>query len=373
MRIATPGTASISGVDMSDDATGVQTSTPDRIRRPLRCGEPTVHEFSTADGVGLRLTRFQGGTKGPVILTPGFGTSSIAYTIDTTDTNYPEFLFERGYDVWVLDYRASPLLPSGSTQFTLDDIARYDYPAAVDTVREIAGVEDVQIMAHCVGSLTLLMALSLGLTGIRSSVASQLTLHPRAGALNELRAGIYAANVMDALGIDSLTTEFDDDPSLFEKLYDKALSIYPSGEEPCDRPFCRRVMFMYGEVYDHDHINEATHDHLEEAFGVANIKTLTQITKILREDHAVSFDGDHDYLDGAANMRAPIDFIHGEHNRLFLPEGSALTYEWLREVNGPELYSRTIIPGYSHMDCFVGKDAARDVYPTVTALLDRFN
>jgi pimeloyl-ACP methyl ester carboxylesterase len=358
---------------LSDDATGVTTSTPDRVRRPLRCGEPTVHEFTTADGVGLRLTRFTGGTKGPVILTPGFGTSSIAYTIDTTDTNFPEYLFEHGYDVWVLDYRASPLLPSSSTQFTLDDIARYDYPAAVDTVREIAGAPDVQIMAHCVGSLTLLMSLSLGLHGVRSSVASQLTLHPRAGALNELRAGIYAANVMDALGIDSLTTEFDDEPSLFERLYDKALSIYPSGEEPCNRPFCRRVMFMYGEVYDHDRLNDATHDHLEEAFGVANIRTLTQITKILREDHAVSFDGDHDYLDGAANMRVPIDFIHGEHNRLFLPEGSALTYEWLRDANGPDLYSRTIIPGYSHMDCFVGKDAARDVYPTVTALLDRFN
>ena len=149
---------------MSDDATGrARRARLDRVRRPLRCGEPDgarVHDRPTA--WGCRLTRFQGGTKGPVILSPGFGTSSIAYTIDTTDTNYPEYLYEHGYDVWVLDYRASPLLPSGSTQFTLDDIARYDYPAAVDTVREIAGAEDVQIMAHCVGSLTLLMALSSG-------------------------------------------------------------------------------------------------------------------------------------------------------------------------------------------------------------------
>lgn len=371
--IATIGHGIHSGVEMSDEANGATTGATDRVRRPLRCGEPTVYDFETADGVRLRLSRFQGGTKGPVILTPGFGTSSIAYTIDTTDTNYPEYLYEHGYDVWLLDYRASPLLPSGDTQFTLDDIARYDYPAAVDKVREVAGVDDVQIMAHCVGSLTLLMALSLGLEGVRSAVASQLTLHPRAGTLNELRAGIYAASVMDTLGIDTLTTEFDDDPSWLERLYDKALAIYPQGEEPCDRPFCRRVMFMYGEVYDHDRINDATHDHIEEAFGVANIKTLRQITKILREDHAVSYDGDHDYLDGAANMRVPIAFIHGEHNRLFLPEGSELTYEWLRESNGPELYSRHIIPGYAHMDCFIGKDAARDVYPIVTAQLDLHN
>ena len=78
--------------------------TPERVRRPLRCGEPTIHEFETDDGVLLRLTRFEGGPKGPVILSPGFGTSALAYTIDTTDTNFPEYLYERGYDVWVLDY-----------------------------------------------------------------------------------------------------------------------------------------------------------------------------------------------------------------------------------------------------------------------------
>ena len=90
-----------------------------------------MHRFVTDDGVELQLTRFRGGAKGPVILSPGFGTSSIAYTIDTTETNFPEYLYEHGYDVWVFDYRASPLLPSSGTQFTLDDMAQFEYPAAV--------------------------------------------------------------------------------------------------------------------------------------------------------------------------------------------------------------------------------------------------
>ncbi len=363
------------GVDMGDvlseQPSGAQAA--ERVRRPLRCGEPDIHEFDTADGVRLRLSRFRGGAKGPVILAPGFGTSALAYTLDTTETNYPEYLYEHGYDVWVLDYRASPALASGTTQFSLDDIATYDYPAAVEKVRAESGAETVQIMAHCVGSLTMLMALSLGLTGVRSAVASQLTLHPRAGALNELRAGIYAADVFDALGVDLLTTEIDDDPSWFEKLYDKALAIYPAGDEPCERTFCRRVMFMYGEVYDHDNLNDATHDHLHEAFGAANMKTMRQISQFLRDDHAKSDDGSYDYLDGTAGLGIPIAFIHGEHNRLFLPEGSELTYEFLRAHNDPGLYSRHVIPGYSHMDCFIGKDAARDVYPLVTAQLDLHN
>lgn len=370
---ATPVAQHPIGVEMSGSGTMASADAPEREKRPLRCGEPEVVEFPTEDGVTLRLSRFRGGTKGPVILSPGFGTSALAYTIDTTDTNLPEFLYERGYDVWVLDYRASPALPSASTPFTLDDIAAYDYPAAVAKVREISGADSVQIMAHCMGSLGMLMALQLGLQGVRSAIASQVTLHPRGGALNELRAGIYAGNILDALGVDTLTTEFDDDPSWLERLYDKALALYPDGEEPCDRPFCRRVMFMYGEVYDHDKLNEATHDHIEEAFGVANIRTLTHITKMLRADHAVSMDGEHDYLDDVSGLALPIDFIHGEHNRLFLPEGSELTFEDLRSRNDPALYSRHIIAGYAHMDCFIGKDAARDVYPLIAELLDAHN
>jgi pimeloyl-ACP methyl ester carboxylesterase len=363
------------GVDMSDDVSAPPATAPpsDRERRALRCGEPDIHGFDTEDGVRLRLSRYRGGGKGPVILSPGFGTSALAYTLDTTDTNLPEYLFERGYDVWILDYRASPALPSASTQFSLDEIARYDYPAAVETVRAVTGADSVQIMAHCIGSLTMLMSLSLGLAGVRSAVASQLTLHPRAGTLNELRAGIYAADVIDTLGLDSFTTEIEDDPSWLERLYDRALAFYPAGDEPCERPFCRRVMFMYGEVYDHDNLNEATHDHLPEAFGVANLKTFRQISQILRDGHAKSDDGSYAYLDGTAGLGIPISFIHGERNRLFLPEGSELTYDFLRARNDPALYSRHVIPGYAHMDCFIGRNAARDVYPLVTAQLDLHN
>ncbi len=265
---------------------------PPREHRPLRTPPPEVHFFKTEDDVELRLTRFNGGAKGPVILSPGFGTSSLAYTIDTTDTNYPEYLVEHGYDVWVFDYRASPSLESGGTQFTLDDIATYDYPAAVAKVREVSGAESVQIMAHCIGSLTMLMSLALGLQGVRHVVASVVTFHPRAGALNEMRAGIYAGNAIQALGIDTLNTDESDDPSWAERLYDRALALYPSGEQECGLPFCRRQMFMYGETYDHDQLNDATHEHIHEAFGVANMTTFRHITRILREGHVVAADGD---------------------------------------------------------------------------------
>jgi predicted alpha/beta hydrolase len=96
---------------------------------------PIRTDASASDGVRPRLTRYRGGAKGPVILSPGFGTSRLAFLIDTVETNLPEYLYAHGYDVWLLDYRASPDLPSAGTQFTVDDIATKDYPAAVNTVQ----------------------------------------------------------------------------------------------------------------------------------------------------------------------------------------------------------------------------------------------
>ncbi len=100
------------------------------------------------------------------------------------------------------------------------------------TVREMSGAESVQVMAHCIGSLTMLMSLALGLEGVRHGVASQVTLHPRAGhAQRAARRHLRRRVILQALDVDTLTTDRDDDPSWAERLYDRALQVYPSGEE----------------------------------------------------------------------------------------------------------------------------------------------
>ncbi|MDH5258069.1 MAG: hypothetical protein OEX07_08665, partial [Gammaproteobacteria bacterium] len=200
---------------------------PPRIKRPLKMNPPEVFYFNTKDNTQLRLTRYKGGTKGPVLVSPGFGTSILAYTIDTVDTNFPEFLYENGYDIWLFDYRASPALKSGSTQFTLDDIAAFDYPAAVDKVIEVTGAENIQVMAHCIGSLTFLMSMCIGLKSIRSAVCSQLTAHPVGPFLSELKSGLYLATLIKTIGIKLLTTDYDPN-SWKDRLFDQLLKLYPT-------------------------------------------------------------------------------------------------------------------------------------------------
>ena len=227
-------------------------------------------------------------------------------------------------------------------------------------------------MAHCVGSLTFLLAMTQGLQGVRSAVSSALTLHPVSPLLNRIKARFRLASLLATVGMGTLTTDIHNNARLGERMVDRMLRFYPSHDR-CESPFCRRVLFLYGEVYDHKKLNEATHKALNEVFGVANLTTFKHLSLVLNKGHAVSAEGREIYLPEAARLRIPIAFLHGERNGLFLPQGSAKTFQWLCEANGPDYYVRHVVRDYAHMDCFVGKDADRDIFPIILAELDKHN
>jgi cholesterol oxidase len=65
--------------------------------------------------------------------------------------------------------------------------------------------------------------------------------------------------------------------------------------------------------------------------------------------------------------------MQGNENELFLPKGSADTERWIREHHGTHACTRLVFPEYAHLDCFIGRDAARDVFPSVLRELDSLN
>jgi len=342
-----------------------------RKRRPLRMSAPEVYYFKTDDGAVLRLIRYRGGKKGPVLLAPGFGTPTLAYTIDTVDTNFPEFLFANGYDVWLFDYRASPALASASTQFTVDDIAKRDYPAAVAKVREVTGAPTIQAMVHCIGSMSFLMAMMAGLQGVRAAVCSSLAFYPFTPTENEVKAGLDIGSFLTVLGMKTITTDFNSQ-NFKDKLLDAVLKLGPT-QEKCDSAVCRRILMIYGEVYKHDQLNDATHRAIHEMFGVANLTTFNHIALMVRKKQIVDKDGNDTYLPHLDRLAIPIAFLHGEQNRLFLPPGTSKTLQTLGQANGGQLYTRIQIPNYAHMDLFIGRNAARDVYPEILKQLNKHN
>lgn len=347
-----------------------------RVPRSLRAPAPEVHPVETGDGVPVRLTRYFDGrnAKGPVMLVHGLGVSSRIFTIDTIDTNLVEFLYAHGYDVWVLDFRQSIALPSASMDSTGDDVAAFDFPAAVDYIRQRVGVSTIQVVAHCFGGNAFLMAMLSGLKGVRSAAISQASLFPVTPLLTRIKCGLHVPQVLDALGVDDLTAYTTQEDGWLDKLFNKALIIQPVPfDERCRSDVCHRITFLYSLLYEHDRLNDLTHDALPEMFGVANIEAFKHLALLVNAGQLVNATGEDVYLRNLQMLSVPITFIHGEENSCMLKEGSARSLEALIEANGAGLFDRKVVPGYGHIDCIFGRDAARDVYPHFLNALEPYS
>jgi cholesterol oxidase len=347
---------------------------PPRNKRPLRAPAPQEHPFLATDGVALKLTRYRGGTKGPVLLAHGLGVSSKIFTIDTIETNLMEYLVGHGYDVWLLDFRVSIELPASSMESTGDDVANLDFPAAVAAVLQETRAETVQALVHCYGSTTFFMAMLAGLHGVRSIVCSQIANNVIAVPITQGKAALHLPNLLEKLGFPSLTAYVDVHPDWKNRLFDEALRLYPLPlKEHCDSDVCHRITFLYSLLYEHAQLSVATHDALGELFGVANIRSLEHLALLVRTKHLVDAKGGEVYMDNLQRLKLPICFIHGAENQCYLPLSTELTYNALCQAHGPKLYARHVIPAYGHIDCIYGKSAAQDVYPYMLSHLEATN
>ncbi len=346
-----------------------------RKKRSLRVPEPEIHLAKAGDGKILKLTRYRGGVKGPVVLSHGLGVSSLIFSIDTIETNLVEYLVAAGYDCWLLDYRASVDLPYARELWTADDVATMDYPAAVAKVRAVTGAPTVQMLAHCFGATTFSMAMLAGLEGVRSAVISQIaTDYVVPWYPQRLLAYLRAPALFDAMGIDVVDARATTSDSFLERALDKALQVLvpvPRRERTRDAT-SNRITALYGRLYQLDQLNEATvASGLAEMFGEANIDAFKQLALFARHGSVLGHEGDDVYLPHVQRLALPICFIHGSANACFLPESTARTLQRLSQANGRQLYERHVIPGYGHIDCIFGKNAARDVFPLIVAHLDK--
>jgi choline dehydrogenase-like flavoprotein len=333
---------------------------------------PESHPVTTSDGTEIRLTHYAMGSKGPIVLAPGYGNAARAFALDTVPLSYTQYLGEHGYDVWLLDYRASPDLESSFTQFTVDDIALRDWPAAIEHVRTQTGADTVQAMGHCVGGLSLFMAIAGGLHGLRSATFSSLAGNPIPTWGNRARAAARLATLFKALGIKGLSTDYRRD-SLPDRAVDLLMRALPF-RHVYDSPAGRRIYFIYGDVFDYSRIDEATmRESVPSFFGNGNITFFEHISRMIRRGRAVDAQGRDAYWPNADRFRMPVSFITGAHNRMFVPQSIDRTYAALVQANGPEHYVKHVLPDYAHLDLWLGADAARDVFPIALAELERHN
>ena len=104
--------------------------------------EVSGHSFASDDGLGLALTRFRRADCDDVVLLVHGLTSSSDLFIMPEHRNSVSYLLDAGFtDVWAADFRMSNRFPYNTEahQYTLDDIADYDHPAALRELRRTSG------------------------------------------------------------------------------------------------------------------------------------------------------------------------------------------------------------------------------------------
>jgi cholesterol oxidase len=382
------------GSQVNPFANEASVKVPDPIKQ-----ERTLEDTKRHNRPRFRLTSYvrkgKPPDKGDVILAPGFGMSAYAFVLN--DDSLTVHLCLQGYRVWLLDYRASDRLAASLEQFTIDDLAigdgtlgndgvvrggtlPGDFPDAIEAVFQNNGGTRVQIIAHCVASLTVFMALLAGTldrTRVKSVILSQSFACINHPWINRFKAWIRLPQFLRYMRfVTVMTPDYDLRAGWRSRLLDRLLRLYPTNER-CSSGVCRRLLLMYGEVIRHDQLDKKTHDVLHHLFDRANMTTFVHLSRMISKGHIVDRNGRNVYLTDKNTKRidVPITLLQGQGNRLFLPRGGERTLAWLLthgrhgHAGNRDMFALKSIAEHGHLDTFIGKNAKTKVYPVITTLL----
>jgi cholesterol oxidase len=354
----------------------------------VRDAEITTHYITTEDKLGLSMLRFRRGTapaRDVVLLLHGLTTSTDMF-IMPEHVNLVSVLLDRGYEVWSFDWRGSlrhsyDLFPG---RFNLDEIALYDHPAAVAHLRrEVGEGPRLHVICHCVGSITFMMSLFAGLIdGVSSVVSNSVSLTPRVPRWSEVKLTLAPFFMNWILRFPNLNPRWGYLPGPGIPQGKPLSKIIDLLHPECDVPACHMISFMWGAgrpaAYEHDNLTPITHQRLGDLFGAININYYLHIREMARLHRAVKMHPDdpqyarlpNDYLERAAQVTAPILFITGDHNKVFM-DSNVTTYETLRKLQPEDRNALRILPGYGHQDPFMGRNVHVDVFPHLVEWIEK--
>lgn len=337
------------------------------VRRTLACAPPVRLAFTAGDGADLLMHHIAGGSKGPVILAPGTGMTGLSFLTDTTDQSFAEYLAAEGFDVWLFDWRTSPLLAAHTRGYTFDDVARYDWPAAIAYVREATGADQVSVLAHCLSSPCLMLALLRGYVDrdhIKAFVPSQVGLHLRMNRANRVKVGLHVDRLLPG---GRMVHQAQHTPR--EGVWDLAIGVLAATwpkSYTCANPACHRHSATYGDIVFHPRINEATHAIMGDLVPEVNSTFLKGIAPDSRAaDIMTAADRAH-----LARLDLPMLLISGSENQMFIPEATQRTWRLLHDALGENI-QRVVFDGFGHLDCYLSADARKPIWETLARFLDR--
>ncbi len=345
----------------------------------------STHPFTTADRLGLSLLRFKRKvSKDVVVLIPGLTAASDMF-IMPENYNLVSYLLDHGFtDVWTMDGRISNRYYYNlrRNNYNVDDLALYDHPAAIETVRKAVGPDArIHVISHCFGALSFMMSLfGKATTGVRSVIANGVGLTPHVPFPAKLKL-LFGPFLTDyVLGVEYLNPYWRREPGFAPG---KVLAhIVSALHKECDSPECHMLSFMWGYgfpvLYKHENLHEVTHRRVGDLFGGVSVSYYRHVLKMLNAGNtAVKYNPKEpkyrslpdNYFEHAASIETPVLFVAGQENQLFL-NSNIVCYERLQKIVHGR-HQLHVFPKYGHADVIMGKNADKDIFPRFVEFLEQ--
>ncbi len=333
--------------------------------------------FRTIDNLNLNLIHVTGPkkpTKEPVLLIHGAGVRANIFN-PPTEKNVIEALIEHGYDVWLENWRGS--IDMHPTPWTLDRVALYDHPAAVKKVVSITGKKEIKAIIHCQGSTSFIMSAIAGLVPeVTTIVSNAVSLFPIVPVTSKYAIQLLLPPI--ALLIDYLDPQWGIHKP--KKLTEKVIKqIVRLTHHECNSMVCKLSSFTYGTghptLWRHEQLDKQTHDTwLNQEFSWVPLNFFRQMNQCLKKGNLVAYEKNHgmptDYAEVKPKTKARFAFLAGKENVCFKAVSQEKAYDHFNQLQ-KNYHTLHILPGYSHLDVFIGKDAHRDIFPIILEELDR--
>ncbi len=336
----------------------------------------TTVEFTAGDGMALNMQRVRGHAepwRGPVLLVPGAGVRANLFRAPERE-NIVDALVADGWDVWLENWRAS--IDVAANEWNLDEAAVFDHPFAVRRIIEETGADTVKAVIHCQGSSSFALSAVAGLVPqVDTIVSNAMSLHPIVPRWSRIKLSHLVPRLARALPyVDPRWGDRDHKPDGW--LAKAMVAAVRVSHRECTNLPCRMISFTYGAgfpaLWSHENLSKRTHDWLRDEFGPVPMTFFKQMAASMRAGRLVPTGRFRelpvDLLSRPPQTDARIALIAGKDSRCFLPASQERSFEYL-EKHRPGNQSLGILPGYGHLDMFLGRYAARDVFPHILAKL----
>jgi len=326
--------------------------TPSRLPREIRCGAvdiaPEIEWLVVGEGpdtkraVRARLARYRTAAcergANPVLLIHGYSASGTTFAHPAVQGNLAEVLCQAGRDVWIVDMRSSSGMPTARDGWAFEDMAEEDIPKVIARVLQTCASQKVDVVAHCMGSAMLNMALLGDRNGSLSERIGRLVLSQVGPVMQMSAANVFRGYVMRWARQFLPLTDYSfrpppEKPGLGAQVIDRVLATtpYPPEEFPLENPLWpigkatpwaslrHRMDALYARTFKLANMPPRVLECIDDFFGPLSVDTVSQVIHFARTKTITDRTGRNVYVTPfriGSRMRFPVLYIHGEENGL---------------------------------------------------------